>query len=322
MTSSTETGRAYSALLVMPLFFSSNLVMARAVGDTVQPWTLACLRWALAVLIILPFSWRAMVTHRKALVAAWERIWILGVLGMWICGAVVYLALSATTATNATLIYTASPVLVILIETIVLGKRLPLGRFIGVGLALVGVAIIVLRGDLTALTRLDFNPGDLGIAAAAFAWALYSLVLRHPSLTPLPTLAVFTAIMIAGVIGLFPFMIWESMALGGFPTAPKAWGWIAALALFPSVIAFSLYQYGVKTVGPAITSCFLYLLPPYGVGMAILGLGESLHAFHIFGSVLVISGLVAATLPPDVIGIIAKRFKFARMISSNTSSQA
>lgn len=311
MPTASETSRAYALLLVMPLFFSSNLVIGRAVIEEVQPWTLACLRWTLAALILLPFTARSLVEHRKALFAAWERLWILGALGMWICGAIVFLSLTATTATNATLIYTTSPVIVILIEA-ALGKRPPFSRLAGVAMALLGVAIIVLRGDLSALARLDFNLGDLGIGAAAIAWAIYSLVLKHQSLANIPTLTLFTAIMIAGVVGLFPFMIWESLALGVFPTSLSAWTAIVALAIFPSVGAFSIYQYGVKVVGPAITACFLYLLPPYGVGMAILFLGESFRPHHALGSILVLAGLVAATAPADVLGEIKRRLGLVR----------
>lgn len=301
MPAPSDTTRAYALLLVMPLFFSTNLVIGRAVVGEVHPWTLACLRWALAVLILLPFTARSLMEHRAVLLAHWERLGILGVLGMWICGAIVYLSLTATTATNATLIYTTSPVLVILIETLVLRRRLPMGRLIGVAAAIVGVAIIVLRGDLAALARLELNPGDVGIAVAALAWAVYSLVLRHEDLARVPTLTLFAAIMIAGVIGLLPFMIWETAVLGDFPTTGQAWAAIAALAVFPSVAAFSLYQYGVKVVGPGVTSCFLYLLPPYGVAMAIFMLGESFHGYHLAGSVLVVVGLVIATLPPGLV---------------------
>ena len=53
---------------------------------------------------------------RSELLAEWGRIALLGFLGMWICGALVYLALRYTTATNATLIYTTSSVMILLLD--------------------------------------------------------------------------------------------------------------------------------------------------------------------------------------------------------------
>lgn len=310
MPATAETRRAYLLLLVMPLFFSSNLVIARWIGDGVPPFTLAFLRWAVAVAVLLPFTWAALVAHRAALRASWRRIVVLGFLGMWICGAGVYIALAATTATNGTLIYTTSPVMVLLIETVVFRKPLSAWRLIGVVLALAGVAVIVLKGDLTALARLEFNLGDLGIAAGAAAWAVYSVVLKDRALALLPTLPLFAAIAIAGVATLAPFALWEALHHGGLPATAGAWGAVVALALFSAVGAFSLYQYGVKVVGPTITSCFLYLLPVYGVGMAVIFLGESLHSYHFAGMALVLVGLIAATLPADILALLGRRLGF------------
>lgn len=307
MATSAEARRAYLLLLAMPLFFSSNLVIARGMGDAVPPFTLALLRWAAAVAILAPFVLSGLRQNASRLVADWRRIMLLGFLGMWICGAGVYWALGLTTATNGTLIYTTSPVLVLLIERFLFGKPLSLARLAGVVLAIAGVAVIVLKGDLSALLRLDFNLGDLGIAAAALAWAAYSLVLRNDRLGRVPTLPLFAAIAMAGVLTLAPFSAVELALVGGWPMSLRLWGGIAALALFSAVGAFSLYQYGVKVVGPAVTSCFLYLLPVYGVGMSALFLGEALQGHHLVGMALVLIGLIAATAPPDIVASVRHR---------------
>lgn len=307
MATSREARRAYLLLLAMPLFFSSNLVIARAMGDAVPPFTLALLRWAAAVAILLPFVLSGLREHAGRIIASWRRIALLGFLGMWICGAGVYWALGLTTATNGTLIYTTSPVLVLLIERFAFGRALPWARLAGVALAIAGVAVIVLKGDLAALARLDLNLGDLGIAAAALAWAAYSLVLKDERLARIPTLPLFAAIAIAGVATLLPFSAVELAVVGGWPATPRLWIGIAALALFSAVGAFSLYQYGVKVVGPAVTSCFLYLLPVYGVGMSVAFLGEAFRGHHLAGMALVLVGLIAATAPPDIVSSLRHR---------------
>lgn len=301
MTMKSEAARAYLLLLVMPLFFSSNLVIARGMDDAVPPFTLALLRWAAAVLILLPFTLAGLRGNASRLVASWRRIALLGFLGMGVCGAGVYWALGMTTATNGTLIYTTSPVLVLVIEALLFRKALPLARLAGVLAAMAGVAVIVLKGDLGALSRLDLNLGDLGMAAAAGAWAVYSLVLRDERLSRIPTLVLFAAIAIAGTVILLPFALVELAIKGGWPTSPGLWLAVGGLALFSAVGAFSLYQYGVKVVGPAVTSCFLYLLPVYGVGMSVAFLGEALAGHHLIGMGLVLVGLVAATAPLDMV---------------------
>lgn len=284
-------------LAVMPLFFVSNLIIGRPAVETVPPWTLAALRWTFACLILAPIAWPDLRRHAPALIAQWKLIALLGFLGMWICGGIVYVALQYTTATHGTLIYTASPVIVVLLGAILARRALPLGQMMGVLLGIAGVFIIVLEGQPATILTHHFNIGDLWFVFAAFAWAVYSLLLKNKTLQTIPTLALFFTIALAGAIMLIPCMIAEWWLIGGFPVTLRAWASIAGIVIFASVLSFSAYQYGVKTVGPALTSIFLYLLPVYGIALAVLFLGEAPRPYHAVGLVLVLGGVVLATAP-------------------------
>jgi drug/metabolite transporter (DMT)-like permease len=300
MQRDAATVRAYAVLVAMPLFFSSNMVIGRAAVAEVEPWTLAFWRWFLAALILLPAAWPGLKAHRATLVAEWRLLAVLGFLGMWICGGVVYLSLAHTTATNGVLIYTSSPVFILLLEIAFRGQRTSLRQVLGISLAFLGVAAILMRGDLERLLALQLNPGDIGIASAAFAWAGYSVVLNRSALTELPTIVLFTAVALWGVVMLLPMMAWELLVHDHMPLTASAWISIVGLAIVPSVLAFSTYQFGVKVVGPTITGIFLYLLPAYGVLMAVIFLGEELRAFHAAGLILVTCGVALATLPREL----------------------
>ena len=120
----TTRPRDLIILAVMPLFFVSNLIIGRPAVETVPPFTLAALRWGLACLILAPIAWPDVRQHAGTLIAQWKLIALLGFLGMWICGAIVYVALQYTTATHGTLIYTASPVIVVLLARFVGAARI------------------------------------------------------------------------------------------------------------------------------------------------------------------------------------------------------
>lgn len=293
--------KPYVALLFMPLFFSSNLVFGRAAITSVEPWTLAFLRWTLAFLILLPFAWPGIRQHGKVLKTHWKTIGVLGLLGMWICGALVYYALHHTSATNATLIYTSSPILILLMEWVFRGRRMGLREMVGVALALAGVVLIIVKGSLEILLGLSFNLGDLIIAFCALSWAGYSVILKRSVFSAVPTLSLFAVIAAAGAITLFPFMVWETAATQKFPATQDAWLSIAGIVVFASLLAFSLYQYGVKSVGPSVTGLFMYLLPLNGVMLAVVFLGEKLHAHHFAGFILIMAGLILATGPADLL---------------------
>ena len=287
----------HALLALMPLFFASNLVIGRASTGLVEPWTLAFWRWALAALILLPFAWTGIVEHRTQFRSLAREILILGLLGMLICGGLVYVSLHATTATNATLLYTASTLFIVLLDALYFRNPLTPVRIAGLVIGFLGVATIVLQGELVRLVTLDLNWGDLGIAVCALSWAIYSVMLKAESLRRLPTLPLFAVIAVAGALTLVPAMLYEAIALGAVPTEGRAWASILALAIVPSVLAYGIYQIGIKEVGPSVTGVFLYLIPVYGVVLAALALGESFHTYHAVGLVLVVAGVVLATDP-------------------------
>ncbi|KGF68946.1 hypothetical protein LL06_13655 [Hoeflea sp. BAL378] len=286
-----------AVMLLTPLFFSSNLIFGRSTIPEVAPFTLAFLRWASAALVLSPFLWRARIRARTY-VAAHPLHWLtLGLLGMGICGAGVYYALQFTTATNGTLIYTTSPLMIILLERLFFGRSTSPREIAGILLGFLGVAIIVLEGDPGSLLRTSFNLGDLMFIGAALAWAGYSVLLKGPRTAGLPVSALFALIALSGALLLAPFALWEFLAGARMPVTLTAWGGIAGIVVFSSLLAFSGYQYGVARLGASTASVFMYLLPPYGVGLAVLVLGEPFETHHAVGILTVLSGLVLATAP-------------------------
>ncbi|MCB1473438.1 MAG: EamA family transporter [Rhodobiaceae bacterium] len=289
--------RALALLVVSPLFFSSNLIIGRAAAQTVEPSTLAFWRWLIAFMILLPFAFSGLRKHRATLLAHAGELVVLGFLGMTLCGSLIYVALKSTTATNATLIYTSSPVLIVLLEWLFRGIRPGARQMLGIALAFAGVATILMKGDIDRLIHFRFNPGDIGVAVGALAWAVYSVILRRKHFTSLPTIVLFCAIAGTGAAILAPFMAYEAIRLDAFPRTQEAWMSILGVAVFASVLAFSTFQYGVKTVGPSIAGVFMYLLPVYGVSLAVLFLGERVQAFHLAGFAGVATGVALTTLP-------------------------
>jgi drug/metabolite transporter (DMT)-like permease len=287
----------YALLALMPLFFASNLIIGRASTALVEPWSLAFWRWALAGLILLPFAGRDIAANWPRLRAASREILTLAVLGMLICGGLVYVSLHATTATNATLIYTASTLFIVLLDALYFRQPLTATRLLGIAIGFLGVATIVLQGEPKRLITLELNSGDLGISVCALCWAIYSVMLKGERLRSLPTLPLFATVTVVGALTLAPPMLFEVAAHGAWPMGGRAWASILALAIVPSVLAYGIFQIGVREVGPSVTGVFFYLIPVYGVLLAAVALGESFHTFHAVGLVLVVAGVVLATDP-------------------------
>ena len=204
---------AYALLLLAPALWSANLLVARWSAEWFPPHALAFWRWLIALAPMLALSGAALWQRRAEVRREWRDLLVLGALGMWVCGAFVYIGGRTTTATNIGLIYAGVPVLITLMAAVVFRERLTGAQATGAAIALAGVLTIVLKGDPGTLARLDFVVGDLWVATAACCWAVYSIWLRRrPSqLDPLTRLAAVTA---AGVLVLAPLTAIESFAVG------------------------------------------------------------------------------------------------------------
>ncbi len=283
--------------LLTPIFFSTNLIFGRGITGEIAPFTTAFLRWAGSAAIIFPFVY-AERDLCLAFVRANRGLWlVLGFLGMGICGGFVYWALTLTTASNATLIYTTSSLFIILLQWLLHGRRMRQGEFVGMLIAFAGVSVIVLKGDVDALRHFSFNIGDLGILVAAVAFAIYSLLLRHPAAKTMPSLPLFGLLALSGALVLAPPALYEVVNGGPLPDSASDWTKLAGIIAFASLAAFYCFTHTVRVFGPAVAGITLYLMPPMSILMAVVFLGETFERYHAVGIVLVMGGVILATAP-------------------------
>jgi len=117
-------------------------------------------------------------------------------------------------------------------------------------------------------------------------------------------MTLFAVVAAGGAMLLVPFAAVEWVLGLPLPATPAAWSGIAGIVFFASLLAFSGFQFGVRELGAPLAGMFMYLMPPYGVGLAVLFLGERLEAFHVAGIAMVMAGIILATLP---IGLLRRR---------------
>lgn len=285
-------------LQAMPLCFSTNVVVGRALREAVEPGTLAFYRWLIASLILLIVSGPALWRYRAKLLRVLDLLIWLGFLGMLICGALFYAGLQQTKAVNGALIYMASPAIIILLEVAFRGQLLTLKRITGVVLAIGGVAMILLVDSGYDVADFEWRRGDLYCVIASLCWALYSFTLKTERLSEFPTLVLFTAIAIAGTATIAPFYIWENGPAVSMDFPVETWLGIGSVAVIASVFAYGFYQKGVALVGASTTSLYLYLMPVYAVLLAYVFLDESISYIHLIGFCLIVIGLYLATQIP------------------------
>ena len=188
------------------------------------------------------------------------------------------------------IIYTSSPIFIILISSLFFNEKINFFKIIGLCSCLIGVFIIIIKGNLTILFNLKFNIGDLWMLAAAIGWALYSIYLYYWK-TDLEIFQRFTLIAFFGAVSLFPFYIIEEVYFIRTVFNTYFFSWVSFAAISPGIIAFTLYTMAQKKLGASVTGFTLYLFTVYGAIYGILLFNENIESYHYIGTILVFSGV-------------------------------
>lgn len=271
------------------LSWAGSVITGRAAAALVPPSLFTLLRWGGALLIVLPLAAPHLRRDWPALRRAWPVVAALAVLGVDAYNNLVYRGLHSTTAVNALLLQSATPLFVIVAVFLMFGERPSLRQVVAVLISIAGVLTIAAQGSLAELGALNFNPGDVLVTTAVACYAVYSALLRlRPRVHPLSLLAGSFAI---GVVFLVPLAVEEYLGGARLQPTPLAIGSILYACVFPAFVSYLFYNRGVELIGPARAGQYLHLMPVFGVLLAVLFLGEALHPYHAAGIALIAAGL-------------------------------
>src|ERR1700726_3014370 len=218
---------------------------------------------------------------------------VLSITGISAFTSLQYWSLEHTQALNTLLLQSAGPLFVAVWSLILLGVPLTLAQAIGVLLSLTGVLVILLHGDLSALSNIAFNEGDLIFTAAMVVFGLYSvLTLKRPAIHGLSFVAFTFG---CGAACMIPLWIWEMFSRPVMALDTANLLTLFYVAVFPSTLAYLCFNRGVQLIGANRAAPFLHVVPVFGSIMAIVFLGEQPQLFHIIGFALVLIGVFVAS---------------------------
>jgi len=283
----------YLLLCITALCWAGNAIVGRLAAGHIPPVTLSFLRWSLAFLVILPLSFKHLKHDWPAIRGKLGVMVLMSVTGIGVFNTLQYWALEHTQALNTLLLQSSGPLIVAVWSLILLGVRLTPAQAIGVMLSLCGVLVILTQGDLSALSAIRFNRGDLIFLVAMITFGFYSvLTLKRPAIHSL-SLAGFT--FGCGAVALIPLLLWELKARPAMVIDTQNVLSLIYVAIFPSTVAYLCFNRGVQLVGANRAAPFLHIVPVFGAAMAMVFLGERPQLFHVVGFVMVLTGVYIAS---------------------------
>jgi drug/metabolite transporter (DMT)-like permease len=310
------TPRLALLMTLPPLLWAGNAVVGRLMAGgelagqpgaaLVPPLTLNVMRWLLAAAILLPLGWRALRPWSR-LRQRWPYLLLLGTLGVGLFNALQYLALVSSRPLNVTLVAASMPVWMLAVGALVYSEKPTRWQLLGAAFGLVGVCVVVARGDVHTLLAVRFVPGDLYILAATIGWSFYSWLLARPPAhmraPQRPTAeqgwdwaGLLLVQTLFGLVAASAFAAVEQTA----GTTPVQWGWpVAAALLFvalgPSLVAYRCWGLGVAQGGPALAAFFNNLTPLFAALLSALIWGQGPQLYHALAFVCIVGGIAVST---------------------------
>ena len=290
---------AWTMLVLANLFWAGNIVLGRGVVGLVPPIALAYWRWTGAFLVAVGFAWPYLKRDWPGLLRHWRMMLLLSATGIATYNTMSYIGLTSTTALNVLLLQSAGPLIIIIWAFALFGERPTRWQTLGVLVSLIGVATIAAQGSIEMLLHLSINRGDVWILVALVIYGIYAAMFRvRPAAHPMSFLV---ATMGIGSMMILPFYVWEieqgGRILGGLPS----WLALGYMAVFPSFIAYLLFNRGIELIGAARAGQSWHLMPVFGSILAVVFLGETFHIYHAAGIALIGTGIVLASVKPGAV---------------------
>jgi drug/metabolite transporter (DMT)-like permease len=269
---------------VLALAFSSVFITQLERAE-VPPLAIAFYRMALATLLLTPV---ALVWKRREILAfKWKELMLLGLGGLFLAlhfGAWISSLRYIPIATSVVLV-NSHPLFVVIASYLFLGQKPARRSLVGTFIGLIGMLIIskdglsnaefALKGDLLAI---------LGAIAVVGYFIIGSKVRSRVSL-----LAYVTPLY--AVCSIF-LLLW-TLAAGDrlYPYRPAVWGYFLALAVVPTILGHTVFNWAIKHVAPSTIS-LLFLGEPIGASiLAFLFFGQKPPAATFLGGALILSGI-------------------------------
>ncbi|MGC8478112.1 MAG: DMT family transporter, partial [Acetobacteraceae bacterium] len=267
--------------------------LARGIAGLVPPVALAWWRWSGAFFISLPFAWPHLRRDAATLCAHWRIMLVLAATGIATYNTMSYIALARTSALNVLMLQSAQPVIILLWAVALYRERPAWRQLLGVAVSLAGVLAIAARGSPAALVGLRLGAGDLWVLGGLCVYGLYCVQLRHRP--PVHPLSFLSAAMGIGSCLMLPFYLGEYATGARIVAGVRSWAAMGYMMVFPSFIAYLLFNRGIELIGAGRAGQSMHLMPLFGAILAVLFLGERFHAYHALGIGLIGAGILLAS---------------------------
>jgi drug/metabolite transporter (DMT)-like permease len=277
--------KSYVLLTLCCLFWSGNYIAGNVLVAYMPPAWMTFWRWFLAMFLLFPLSCAVEKPVWRDVLSQWKILALSSFLGLTAYNLTLYSALSYTSPLNATLISTLAPSALAAASVAILKERVLKRQAAGFVLSLLGVFVVLSKGDFAVFLALEFNRGDVLMLLAVVIWITYTIIVK---LINAPPLAVAASASLASSAMTAPLAFYQGIdpAWLNFKSAAI----ILFIVVFPSVCSYVFWIIGVRGVGAAKAGVFMNLMPVFAALFSLLS-GGGIQVSQVAGGLTVFLGV-------------------------------
>ncbi len=279
----------FEALFAVVVWGASFIATKVALKD-ISPVTVVWLRFTMGVAILclaVVLRNQFALPDRKE----WGYFALLGFLGITFHQWLQSNGLQTSEAGTTAWIVATTPVFMALLGWLVLKEGLGFIKIAGIGVAFVGVLLVVSKGELASVSVGKFGaPGDVLILISSVNWAVFSVVSRR-GLKSHPASLMMFYVMTSGWI-ITSILFFAGTGLSEIPNlTPNGWVGIFFLGILCSGLAYIAWYDALQSLPAAQTGAFLYIEPLVAVVVAFFVLGEAITMISLLGGGIILFGV-------------------------------
>lgn len=277
----------YILMTLAALFWAGAFIAGKFGLEELSPISLTTLRLLVSVIFIIIINaadrFKSLKINKKD-IGHFVTLALIGVVGYQILFST---SLKYTTASNASIIVSLSPLITAFLSFLFNYEKLNIQRVGVIILGIIGVIFTITNGSMGNITSLSFNIGDIMMLIAATCLAIYS-VLAKTIVTRYTSLTITTYTLVISTLILLPFSIRMDLLQDISKVTLNGWISVSYMAIFPTIIAYLIQQNSIKEIGASQTEMFRNLVPIFSIVLSAIFLGEGIRLVNVLSASIII----------------------------------
>lgn len=280
----------YLYALAAIFLWSFNVIYSKYLAHTFTPFEISFVRWSIPALLFLPFTYKSILIYRKTFLKHWSIILILTLTGLGFQNTFVYYAGHTANAVDMALINATSPIFLIILSALFLKTHISFFQIIGIIIAIIGVSLVILDGNLANFRNISLTDGDIWMLVSALTFAIYGVAQKI--LPPdIPAIPAFSLMICISTLMFLPLAAYDFANHIPEKITKIDIVILLILGIFNSGLAYIAYNKAIATIGTVKTGMTYYLTPIFSTIEAYFLLNEHIYATQIYGIILVLIGI-------------------------------